>query len=164
MPNIGVLLKQEITRLCRREIKKETGSTRKASATYRRDIAALKRKVAELERKASQLSKSTAAQAKQSAPQLPDRPIRFVAKGFRTLRKRLKLSAPQMGKLLGASEQSIYNWETKVATPRKDMMAKIVALRSIGTREAHQRLEAMPPAASKKAAKKSRKKRRASKA
>jgi DNA-binding XRE family transcriptional regulator len=39
--------------------------------------------------------------------------MRFVAKGFKSLRQRLGFSAAQIGKLLGVSEQSIYNWESK---------------------------------------------------
>jgi DNA-binding XRE family transcriptional regulator len=145
MPNIGILLKQEISRLCRREIRKETDSTKKASAVHRREIAALKRKVTALERKATHLTKLSAAQTKNMPTELPDRPIRFVARGFRAHRARLGLSAPQMGKLIGVSEQTIYNWETGHARPRKEQMPKIVALRSWGKREAQERLEAVSP-------------------
>jgi DNA-binding XRE family transcriptional regulator len=141
MPNLASFLKQEISRLCRREIRKEVGATKKASATYRRDIVALKRKVAELERKSSRLTKLAGNQAKEMPSELPDRPIRFVAKGFRAHRTRLGLSASQMGKLLDVSEQSIYNWESGHARPRKEQMVKIVALRSWGKREAHERLQ-----------------------
>lgn len=144
MPNIGILLKQEITRLCRREIRKEIDSTKKASAAYRRDIAALKRKVAQLEREAAQLSKLAATQAKNAPSRLPDRPVRFVAKGFRAHRARLGLSASQMGKLLDVSEQTVYNWETGHARPRQEHMPKIIALRSWRKREAQQRLKAAP--------------------
>ena len=146
MPNLATLLKQEIARLCRREIRKEVSATKKASAAYRRDIAALKRKVAELERKSVKLTKLAGAQVKKTTSELPDRPIRFVAKGFRAHRTRLGLSASQMGKLLKVSEQSIYNWETGHARPRQEQMPKIVALRSWGKREAHERLQELASA------------------
>jgi len=145
MSNIGLMLKQEISRLCRREIRKEVGATKKALGTYRRDIAALKRTVAELERKTGQLGKAAASQMRSAPVQMPDHSVRFVAKGFRAHRGRLGLSAPQMGKLLGVSEQTIYNWESKTASPRKEQMPKIVALRSLGKREAQQRLSELPP-------------------
>lgn len=145
MPNIGALLKQEIARLCRRELRKGTSSAKKASANYRRDIAALKRKVAELERKTAQLNKLASAQTKNVPAELPDHPVRFVAKGFRTHRARLGLSASQMGKLLEVSEQTVYNWETGHTRPRRDQMSKIVALRAWGKREVHQRLLALAP-------------------
>jgi transcriptional regulator with XRE-family HTH domain len=56
------------------------------------------------------------------------------------------LSAAQLALLLGVSEQSIYNWETKKATPRKEQLAAIIAMRGIGKREAHERLDAVKPA------------------
>ena len=143
MANLGALLKEEIARLCRREIRKEIDSTRKASTVYRRDIAALKRKVAELERKSAQMSKFIAVQTKMAPVEVPEHPVRFVAKGFRAHRARLGLSAPQMAKLLGVSEQSVYNWETGHTRPRKDQMAKIVAARAWRKREAHDRLRTL---------------------
>jgi DNA-binding transcriptional regulator YiaG len=143
MPNIGALLKDEISRLCRREIRKTVTSVKKASASYRRDIAALKRQVAALQKKSASLEKRTNVSGGAKTPALPDRPVRFVAKGLRSLRSRLGLSAPQLALLLGVSEQSVYNWETKKATPRKEQLAAIIAMRGIGKREAQQRLDAI---------------------
>jgi DNA-binding transcriptional regulator YiaG len=141
MPNIGALLKQEISRLCRREIRRETAAVKKASGAYRRDIAVLKRQVTALERKSALLAKRAAATSDNSVPTLPDRPVRFVAKGLRSLRNRLGLSAAQLAVLIGVSEQSVYNWETKKASPRKEQLAAIIGMRAIGKREAHQRLD-----------------------
>jgi len=142
MANIGMLLKAEISRLSKREIRKELGGVKKASASYRRDIAALKRQVIDLERKAAMLAKRSPAEINNAPAILPDRPVRFVAKGLRALRARLGLSAAQLAALLGASEQSVYNWETKKAVPRKELLAAIIGLRRIGKREAQQRLDA----------------------
>jgi DNA-binding transcriptional regulator YiaG len=143
MPNIGTLLKQEISRLCRREIRREVGTVKKASAAYRHDIAELKRQVTALERKSTVLAKRTATAVGNAPATLPDRPVRFVAKGLRSLRTRLGLSAKQLSLLLGVSEQSVYNWETKKATPRKEQLAAIIGMRNLGKREAQQRLDAM---------------------
>jgi DNA-binding transcriptional regulator YiaG len=137
-----MLLKQEISRLCRREIRREVGVLKRASAAYRRDIAALKRQVHALEKKSTVLAKRTAVVVNAPAA-MPDRPVRFVAKGMRSLRARLGLSAKQLALLLGVSEQSVYNWETKKATPRKEQLAAIIAMRDLGKREAQQRLEAL---------------------
>jgi len=156
MPNIGVLLKDEISRLCRREIRKTVASVKKASAAYRRDIASLKRQVAALQKKSASLEKRTNVAARDSNPRtLPDRPVRFVAKGLRSLRLRLGLSAAQLALLLDVSEQSVYNWETKKATPRKEQLAAIIAMRGIGKREAQERLDAIKASRSPRAKKKS---------
>lgn len=149
MPNIASVLKAEITRLCRREIKRELAVVRKANVAYRHNIAALKRQVAALEQKAGQLAKRAQISVAAGTQALPDRPVRFVAKGLRSLRGRLGLSAAQLAALVGVSEQSVYNWETKKAVPRKEQFAKLIELRGIGKREVKQRLQesaARPPA------------------
>jgi DNA-binding transcriptional regulator YiaG len=146
MPNIGALLKDEISRLCRREIRKTVAGVKKASAAYRHEIAALKRQLAALQKKSTSLEKRASVAGDSKSPTLPGRPVRFVAKGLRSLRTRLGLSAAQLALLLGVSEQSIYNWETKKATPRKEQLAAIIAMRGIGKREAHERLDAVKPA------------------
>jgi DNA-binding transcriptional regulator YiaG len=160
MPNIGALLKAEISRLSRREIRQEVASLKKASAASRRHIAALKRQVSALEKKASLLAKQSSRGGKAEASSEPGQPIRFVAKGLRSLRKRLGLSAPQLAKLLSVSEQSVYNWETKKATPRKEQVAAIAGMRSLGKRDVQQQLaELSKKSASKRAPVKRRRKR-----
>ena len=133
MPNIGSVLKQEISRLARREIRKEVQTLRKASASHRRQLAALKRALAELDRRVGSLARTATAQA---APAATSRkPMRFVAKGLRSLRERLGLSMKDLAKLVGVSEQSVYNWEHKRAVPREPQLARIAALRGKGKRE-----------------------------
>jgi len=134
MPNIAQILKDEIARISRREIKKATAVLHRSSAAYRKEIAALKRHIAGLERALKESNKRTKTPAATSeADEAAGH--RFSAQGFRTLRRRLGLSAPQLGKLLGVSEQSIYNWESKTSTPRSMHLATIVRLRSMGKRE-----------------------------
>jgi hypothetical protein len=50
MPNIAAVLKEEICRLAKREIKANTSSTKGAVAQFRRDIARLKRELGEQRR------------------------------------------------------------------------------------------------------------------
>jgi len=158
MANIGALLKAEITRLSRREIRKELAVLKKASVAARHHVAALKRQVAALESKAGQLAKRAQIASSSEIATLPNRPVRFVAKGLKSLRKRLGLSAAQMAKLLGVSEQSVYNWEPKKPTPRKEQFAAIIGLREIGKREAHARLAEKPQQPAKKTAKRAKRK------
>ena len=135
MANIASLLKSEIVRLARKEVRKEVQALRKASTTHRREIAALKRAHAALERRAKLLARRApmADKAEQEEPQSKNR---FSAKGLRSMRTRLGLSADQLAKLLGVSMQSVYNWERKVAVPRASQIAAIAGLRSIGTMRA----------------------------
>lgn len=144
MANIASLLKTEIVRLARKEVRKEVQALRKACTTHRREIAALKRANAALERRAKLLARrAPAAAGKSEQEEEPQSKNRFSAKGLRSMRTRLGLSADQLAKLLGVSMQSVYNWERKVAVPRASQIASIAALRSVGKKEALQRLEAM---------------------
>lgn len=145
MPNIGTILKQEITRLARRELRAELLATKKASAQYRHAIAALKSKVASLEKQIAQFGRraSKNASAPASESESAGTPIRFGAKGLKSLRARLGLSAAEMGKVLGVTGQSVYNWELGNARPRAEQIQKIVALRSVGKRDVKKYLEGL---------------------
>ena len=157
MPNIGSLLKEEIARLSRREIRRQVTPLRKIAWHSRLEIAALKRRLADADKRLALLTKQ---QSRQTAAVVDNadtgRQIRFVAKGLRSLRTRLGLSAEGLAKLIGVSAQSVYNWETKKAAPRKEQMASIVALRSLGKREVQARLEGLAASSPAKATKKKR--------
>jgi hypothetical protein len=53
MPNVATVLKGEISRIARKEMKSGTSVLRKASAQYRKEIAQLKRQVSSLQGKVS---------------------------------------------------------------------------------------------------------------
>lgn len=163
MPNIATVLKQEIARIARKELRSETASVKKASTQHRRAIAELKRQVQELQRQASALAK----QIPETAPALPSDAesarVRFTAKGLKSQRKRLGLSASQYAGLVGVTPQSIYNWEQGTSSPRKAQVATLAGLRKIGKKEANAQLEQLVKAAGKKKAATTRKKKSAGK-
>jgi len=156
MSNIASLLKAEISRISRREIRAQVQPLRKASAAYRREIAALKREVQNLRRQVSLVAKQTAKPAEAKVAEGSTQPLRFVAKGLRSLRARLGLAAPDLARLLGVSDQSIYNWELKKTVPRKEQLIAIAAIRSLGKREVSARLEAIDTRPKKKVARRPR--------
>jgi len=144
MPNIASILKDEITRVARREVRRETASLKKTSAAYRTEIAALKCRASDMERQLRRVNKSPrppvpAASNDETATQ----GARFSAKSIASQRRRLGLSAAECGLLVGASAQSIYNWEEGKARPRARHLPAIFALRHFGRREANARLEAL---------------------
>jgi DNA-binding transcriptional regulator YiaG len=136
MPNIATLLKEEIVRLARKELKKELEGLKKSSAGYRTEIAALKRKVGALEKQIGRVAKKAPKAEAES-----DTQVRFRAKGFATKRSKLGLSASDMGKLLGVSGQTVYHWESGKTKPRQSQLAAIAAVRKMGKREATALLE-----------------------
>ncbi len=150
MPNIAVVLKEEISRLARREIRSETASLKKASPQYRRDIAELKRQVSNLQGRVSLLEKQVLRDVSSQVAEADAKGVRFTAKGLRSQRKRLGLSATDYGRLVGVATQTIYNWETGVSRPRKQQLPVLASLRNIGKREAQARLEQLSKSGRKK--------------
>lgn len=137
MPNIVTVLKSEISRIARKEVRAETQQLKKQSAHYRSQIASLKHQVAALEsrlRKQSKPAKTASAAAGEDEATAGD--LRFRAKGFATHRRRLGLSAAQAGALLGVSGQSIYHWEAGKTKPRSSQMPAIAALRKLSKTQA----------------------------
>ncbi|HSV84699.1 MAG TPA: helix-turn-helix transcriptional regulator [Ramlibacter sp.] len=142
MPNIAVVLKEEIARLARKEIRAETQEFRKASAQYRAHIAALRRRVDALERQVKRVGKAAgrAVVAADDDDQESGTPRRFSATRLAAQRRKLGLSAADFATLLGVSGQSIYKWEHGESRPRARQLEAIAALRGVGKREAAERL------------------------
>src|SRR6266550_3631268 len=140
MPNIGALLKQEIVRLARKESHAEVQATKKASALHRRHIAELRRQVTTLKRQLALLQRRTPDGSQTTGTKVGPQKLRFVAKGLKSQRSRLGLSAADYGKLVGVSAQSVYNWEQGNARPRPEQLTLVAALRSTSKREAQSRL------------------------
>ena len=141
MPNLAKMLKEEIQRLARKEVRRQVRSARTASAQFRRDIAAMKRQL-------QRLAKSVAFLERQERGRLGQRPApeaaegtRFSARGVKAHRTRLGLSARDYGRLVGVSGLTIYNWEAGSSRPRAPQLAALVAVRTLGKREAQKRLE-----------------------
>ncbi len=143
MPNIAALLKTEIARVARKEVRGETHQLKKAVSTYRSEIAQLKRRAQALEQQLRRLSKGIgkAQPAASNGHDASEQPFRFSAKGLASHRKRLGLSAHDCGLLLGASGQSVYKWEEGEVRPRARHMPAIAALRGMGKKEANARLD-----------------------
>lgn len=149
MPNIAALLKSEIARVARKELRSETESLKKTSTAQRTEIVALKRRMQELEKTVQRLSRDASRAGPKVAAVAPateavasGEEVRFSAKGMATNRKRLDLSASDFGLLVGATGQSVYAWEAGKSKPRATALAAIASLRGIGKKEAAARLAA----------------------
>ena len=141
MPNVATVLKEEITRLARKEVKAQFAMTKKAGAQYRRDIAELKRLMKDLSQRVAFIEKQEKKRVAEKAPEnLADR-ARFSPRWVKSHRERLGLSAADYAQLVGVSGLTIYNWESGKSKPRKQQLAALVAVRGLGKREAIQRLE-----------------------
>ncbi len=140
MRNLNLALRNEITRLAKKEIKGQITALKAASAKYRRDIAKLKRGTSDLGKRLAQIEQQERKRAKR--PPLPElaEGTRFSPKGLKSHRAKLGLSAADYGLLAGVSGKMIYKYERGGANPRRAQVVKLVAVRDLGKREARRRL------------------------
>ena len=143
MPNFATALKNEITRIARKELRTETDGMKKAISQYRSDIAALKRRLTAAEKLINRLAKGSAirpapAKAEETVPT-----IRFSASGLAAQRRRLELSLTQMAALVGVSSQSINKWEKEKAHPRAGQLPAIAKVRGMSKKDAASSLAAL---------------------
>lgn len=141
MSDIQKVLREEISRLARKEVKSEIEGLKKASAQQRSTIAELRRHIEGLERQVKQLTKRAAKEApvpaaEQSSAADGEPPRRFSAGRLAAHRTKLGLSAAAYGKLAGVSGQTIYNWEQGAARPRPAQLQALVAVRGMRRSEA----------------------------
>jgi len=142
MPNIASVLKEEVARLARKEVRAATAALKKAVVGYRSDIAKLKRRTSVLEQQVHRLAKPRGRAAPSAGDKADDArsQLRFSAKGMASQRRRLGLSAHDYGLLVGASGQSVYKWESGAARPRARHLPAIAAVRAMGKKQAAARL------------------------
>ena len=126
--------------LARKEVRSELEGLKKASGQFRSDIAALKRQVAALEKQQARMQKAGAKKAVAEAEGDEPTHYRFSAMRLSAQRKKLGLSAVEMGTLVGVSAQTIYNWEAGKSRPRQGQLAAIAVVRKLGKREIQTRL------------------------
>ena len=142
MPNVGQVLKSEISRLSKKEVRAHVGPVQSATRAHRKQLAALKKQVQQLERQIAALRRASAAKVPPAEGEV-DTKLRFSAKGLRSLRNRLGLSAEEFGLLIEVSGQTVYNWENGKTVPRPAQLPGIAALRTVGKKEARTRLDAL---------------------
>lgn len=140
-------LKTEISRLARKEIKKELGPVQRIAATRRGLIADLRRHVVVLQREVADLRRALArggalpvAPSAAEAAEGEDGRKGFwiTGKGVRKLRKRLGLTQAAFAKLANVSGQTVVNWEGlsgKIPLRRKDSAMRLQEIRKMKKRD-----------------------------
>lgn len=148
MTDMQKVLRAEITRLARKEIKAEVEALKKTSSQQRSTIAELRRQIDALARQVKNLSKGIGAAQAKSAAHVPEgeeadaQPARrFSAGRLAAHRAKLGLSAAAYGKLAGVSGQTIFNWEQGSARPRPAQLQALVQVRSLTKTEVESQLQ-----------------------
>lgn len=144
MPNIASILKSEISRVARKEVRSEIETLKKASTAHRTLIAELRRQVSALEKELRRVAKGTTRPdaATNSEDEEAGTKRRFSAPRLAAHRSKLGLSAASYGQLVGVSGQTIYHWEQGKARPRAAQLESLAMVRSLGPREVAERLSA----------------------
>ncbi len=141
MPNLATVLKQEITRLARKEAKTHVDPLGRANAQYRRDIAELKRQLQAMKKRVDYLDARERKRLKEPVSVSTAEAPRFSPAWLNAHRDKLGLAAADYAELVGVSPQTIYNWEHGRSKPKAKQLAALAAVRGIGKREALRRLE-----------------------
>ncbi|OGP66251.1 MAG: hypothetical protein A2169_12780 [Deltaproteobacteria bacterium RBG_13_47_9] len=142
MGKVEGIIKSEIIRLAKREV-------RKISVSLGRDVHALKITVSQLRKAVLALERFAALQQKEMEKQgvslkaTPEevKMSRFSPRLIRSLRKHLGLTQREMATLAGVTIGAVYQWESGKFDPRGEKKAVLVALRKLGRREARKLLE-----------------------
>ena len=141
MPNVASVLKDEIARVARKELRAEIEPLKRASSQYRSSIAAMKREIATLQKQLKKASLAPATAQEGDDGEATGTRRRFSPARLAAHRQKLGLSAAEYGQLVGVSGQSIYKWEQGGARPRAAQLESLAKVRSLGKREARARLE-----------------------
>ena len=134
MANIASVLKSEISRVARKEVRAEIESLKKASSHYRSAIADLRRQVTALQKALKQASRPSTTPSRAAAGAAADDTAtgrRFSATRLAAHRGKLGLSAAAYGKLVGMSGATIYHWEQGKSRPNAQQLQRLAAVRSL---------------------------------
>lgn len=151
MGKVEAIIKSEIVRLAKREM-------RKVTTPLKKDVWNLKSAVSQLRKTVLDLERFIALQRKEweKKPPLEAAPeeietSRLSPRLIRSLRKRLRLSQRDLARLAGVTPLAVYQWESGVFKPKKEKRGVLVALRKLGRRDAKKLLDEMKAGEKKKA-------------
>ncbi len=136
MGKLEGIIKDEIVRLAKREV-------RKISAPLAKDVWLLKSTLWKLRKTVSTLERFTARQESElskrkiplEAPPEEVKGSRFSPRLIRSLRKRLGITQKELAILAGVTVGAIHQWESGIFIPRAQKKSVLVALRKLGRRE-----------------------------
>jgi len=144
MPNVAQVLKAEIGRISRREIKDSLIRLNDSNVSLKKAVSELKKKIGVLESQGKQLlsfQKTVQKQMPQAGPETAEK-VRISSKGVRKLRTKLGLSQNSFASLLGVTSQAVFAMEKKEGRIklRPATLSNLLNVRKMGKREAKKRL------------------------
>jgi DNA-binding transcriptional regulator YiaG len=136
MGKLEGLIKEEIIRLAKREMKMKC-------VPLRREVRSLKITASQLRKSVLSLQRFVSQQEKQMGPKLiheiiPEdlKTARVSPRLIKSLRKHLRVSQRELAKLAGVTVGAVCQWEKGNFGPREDKKKILVGLRKLGRQEA----------------------------
>ena len=148
MPNLATLLKEEISKIVRKEVQDQVRELQKTVREQRDALARLEKQSGPAKAKAAAKPAATkSAAAKPAAAKVSKAPagdkrkqIRISPNTIKKHRKRLNLSQAELGELLNVSTNTVLRWEAGTSKPRSKHLSGLGQLRSMGLREVKKQL------------------------
>jgi DNA-binding transcriptional regulator YiaG len=142
MGKVESVLKTEIARLSRRALRPLISKSAAELRRLRQRVSAMERELKGLKAaRAEDRIKAKIETVAETASGQPAPTARLSPRLIRTLRRRLNLSQAELARLVGVSTVAVGLWESGSSRPKPQTRARIVALRSLGRREARRLLE-----------------------
>lgn len=142
MPDFAKTIKEEITRLAKKEVKKAAVPLNARIRSLVKTVSGQEKKIARLEKTVAKQEKELrgAAPVPEAAPPEEVKKARISPRLVKSQRKRLKLNQNDFARLLNVSVAAVRSWEQGRALPKEDTMATFVAVRKLKPRQAWDRL------------------------
>ena len=146
MPNVAQVLKEEISRVSRKEIRNVCDPLRKQVLTLRRTVRDQQASLERLERALSKMVAQTATDtgtalyATTSGEEESTR-ARVTPASIKRHRLRLNLSQAELSELLSVSTNTIVRWEKGMSSPRSHHRTALLRVRDMGRRDVARILE-----------------------
>ena len=133
MGKVGSIIKSEIIRLAKGELRKVSNPLGKDVRSLKNTVSQLRKSVLAIERFAAQKQKELSKrEIRLEAPPEETKKARFSPRLLRSLRKRLGITQKELAVLAGVTVGAVQKWETGKFRPKNDKMAALVGLKKLG--------------------------------
>ena len=141
MPDVARVLKEEISRLARKEAQQAVRPLTKQVRDLRNQVREQKQEISGLRKKLpARIDRPAPSESK---PEDDGRAVRISPASVKRHRGRLKLTQEQMALLVDVSPLTVSSWETGRAAPQGQNRLAMDQLRKMGIREVRERLEGL---------------------
>ena len=144
MPDVAIVLKEEISRIARKEIRARVDPLKKQVVDLRRRLRAAEATLLQLQKTTNKTANTVSRQSGAIVPDVEEtRQIRISPNSVKKLRTRLRLTQAQMAQLVDVSTNTVVRWEQGTSSPRGGSRAVIASMRSMGIKQVKKQLEKM---------------------